>query len=96
VFTGVLVEVDEFRGLLDGLEGGFLDGGGRPGISDDGAVVVAIGRVVKQTDFRHRGDGGQNLLDDFGAAGFGKVRDTFDNLGHGDSSVQYSVDSVQY
>jgi hypothetical protein len=93
VFAAVLVEVDQFGGLFDGLESGFLDGGGRPGIGDDGSVVVSIGGVIEQADFRHGCDGSQNLLDDFGAAGFGKVGDAFNDLGHISSvfSVQFSV-----
>jgi hypothetical protein len=43
MFAAVLVEVDQFGGFFDGLEGGFLDGGWRPGVGDDGAVVVAVG-----------------------------------------------------
>ena len=79
----VLVEVDQFGGGLDGAEGGFLHSFGRTREGEHRAVVVEVGGTVKQTRAVDRGDGGDDLVNDFGAACFGKVGNTFDELGHG-------------
>jgi hypothetical protein len=40
--------------------------------------MVQIGGSIQQMDFVHRCDGRGNPVNHFGAAGFGKIGDTFD------------------
>jgi len=82
--AGVLVQINKVSGLLDGLESGFFGRLRRADVGDDGAVVVAVGGAVEHGHTGCR-DGGQDGLHHLGAAGFGKVGDTFDELiGHGE------------
>ncbi len=73
----MLVQVDQFGGLADALEGSLFDRCGCTDIGDDGAVVVAIGVAIEH-GHAGRSDGGHNGFDHFRPAGFGKIGDTFD------------------
>ena len=73
----MLGEIDQFGGLADAANGGFLNGLALADQSDDAAVVVGIHLAVEKIDAGnfHGVDDGV----DFGwVAAFGKIRDAFD------------------
>jgi len=76
--AGVLVEINQFGGGLDGAEGGLLHARGRACKSEHGAVVVEVGGTVEQFDIADRLDGGGDLVYHFGSPRFGEVGDAFD------------------
>ena len=70
VGTAMLVKVDQPGGRLNRPERRFFHCRGRPGVGDHAAVVVSVGTGVKQGNFSHPGDGGQDCFNYFRAPGF--------------------------
>ena len=81
VLALVLVQVDQLGGFSNRPEGGLFDLLRRADKGQHGAVVIQVGVPVEQADRRHGLDGVLDGLDYFGAAGIGKVGNTFDKGG---------------
>jgi len=95
--AGVLVEINQFGGGLDGAEGGLLHARGCACEGQHRAVVVEVGGTVKQFHIADRLNGGGDLVYHFGSPRFGKIGDTFDELGHGifDFGLTRAIPSYQ-
>jgi hypothetical protein len=74
----MVIEVNQFGGGLDGAEGGFFHSGRFACKGQNRAVVVEIGRAVKESRAFDRGYGGNDLVDHFGSPCFGKIGNAFD------------------
>jgi hypothetical protein len=76
-----VLQIDQLRRGFDRLEGRFLNRQRRTGKRQYGAVMVEVGRAVEELDVVHGLDGCDDLVYDLRLPRFGKVRDTFDELG---------------
>ncbi len=81
MLSGVVLQIDQLRRGFDRLEGCFLNRQRRTGKRQHRAVVVEVGRAVEELDVVHGLNGCDDLVDDFRPPRFGKVGDTFDELG---------------
>ncbi len=78
MLAGVLVQVDQLGGGLDGAEGSLLHRESRACKGDHGPVVIQVGGAVQDTRTFDGLNGGDDLVDHLGAPRFGKIGDAFD------------------
>ncbi len=76
------VEVNELRRFGCAAKRGFFNRHRIAHQRDDGAVVVRVALAVEQYDAAHRGDGGDDGVNDVAATTLAEVGDTFDELLH--------------
>jgi len=80
MLTRVLVQVDQLGGLLSGGDCCIDNAIGFGYESDDGAVMIGVRLVVEQDGSGNRFDGGDYLIDDFGAPAFAEIWNALDYL----------------
>ena len=94
MFALVLVEVNQLRRLGDAKVCGFFHRFGRPDKGQDRAVVVHVGMPVQNAHSAHARDSSNDRIHHFRTAGFGKIRDAFNNFwGH---SFSFNSDILLY
>ena len=79
--AGMSVQVDEFRGLTDAADGGFLNRFALADQSNHAAIVVGVHLAVQQVDAGHF-HGVEDGVNFGLIAAFGEIGNTFDERGH--------------